>query len=217
MAYTVQYLATRLPQQPLRAMKRQPHRNGGKHERRSLGTSPAMVSPGSLVGLEDFHRASALAEIPQRGSVLDVASAQQITREASLERLLVERSRGLLLTGSVVSAAAGCSAKIGSSASIVGWMLFRSRTVKINTRVVYATTRQGSCGRPHRPTWSIRHTILTTNGFSNATPVPPSLRLLRTDHSLSCLQKAWKRRNRYDVAYRFLLFVELPGVPPPGS
>ncbi|SDO55312.1 hypothetical protein SAMN05216368_12310 [Cryobacterium flavum] len=28
--------------------------------------------------LEDFHRASELAEIPQRGSVLDVASAQHV-------------------------------------------------------------------------------------------------------------------------------------------
>ena len=50
MADTVQYLVTRHAQRPLRAVKRQPHRIGRKHEGKSLGTPLVMASPGSHVG-----------------------------------------------------------------------------------------------------------------------------------------------------------------------
>ena len=63
MAYTVQYLMTRHLQQLLRAMKRQPHRSGRKHEARSLGTPLAMTSPGSLVG---HARRLLLSELTRR-------------------------------------------------------------------------------------------------------------------------------------------------------
>ena len=77
--------------------------------------------------------------ISQRGSVLEVPLAQQITRGASLESLFVASSRGLAIIGSVVSAAqfvqrtsvSRVFRQIGSGASIVGCMLFRSRAPKI--------------------------------------------------------------------------------------